>query len=71
MKKLIMPLLAGALALASATGALALDPIKLQIKWVTQSQFAGYYVAKAKGYYEAEGLDVVCRPDLAGRDRFL
>jgi NitT/TauT family transport system substrate-binding protein len=62
MKKLIMPLLAGAFALASATGAFALDPIKLQIKWVTQSQFAGYYVAKAKGFYEAEGLDVTIVP---------
>jgi NitT/TauT family transport system substrate-binding protein len=62
MNKLIMPMLAGALALTSATGALALDPIKLQIKWVTQSQFAGYYVAKAKGYYEAEGLDVTIVP---------
>ncbi len=62
MKKIIMPLLAGAFALAGATGAFALDPIKLQIKWVTQSQFAGYYVAKAKGFYEAEGLDVTILP---------
>ena len=30
----------------------------LQLKWVTQSQFAGYYAAKAKGYYKAAGLDV-------------
>jgi NitT/TauT family transport system substrate-binding protein len=29
---------------------------------VTQSQFAGYYVAKAKGFYEAEGLDVTIVP---------
>ncbi len=62
MKKLVIPMLAGAFALASATGALALDPIKLQIKWVTQSQFAGYYVAKAKGFYEQEGLDVTILP---------
>ncbi len=62
MKKLIMTLLAGAFALVGASGAQALDPIKLQIKWVTQSQFAGYYVAKAKGYYEAEGLDVTIVP---------
>ncbi len=30
----------------------------VQLKWVTQSQFAGYYAAKAKGYYKAAGLDV-------------
>ena len=30
----------------------------LQLKWVTQAQFAGYYAAKAKGYYTAAGLDV-------------
>ena len=30
----------------------------LQLKWVTQAQFAGYYAAKAKGYYDEEGLDV-------------
>ncbi len=35
-----------------------LDKITLQLKWVTQSQFAGYYAAKSKGYYKAFGLDV-------------
>ena len=28
------------------------------VKWVVQSQFAGYYAAKAKGYYKQVGLDV-------------
>jgi NitT/TauT family transport system substrate-binding protein len=32
--------------------------VTLQLKWVTQAQFAGYYVAKAKGYYDDENLDV-------------
>jgi NitT/TauT family transport system substrate-binding protein len=32
--------------------------VALQLKWVTQAQFAGYYAAKAKGYYDEEGLDV-------------
>lgn len=27
--------------------------------WTAQAQFAGYYVAKEKGFYKAEGLDVV------------
>ena len=35
-----------------------LKKVTIQLKWVTQSQFAGYYAAKAKGYYKAAGLDV-------------
>ncbi|WP_372663578.1 ABC transporter substrate-binding protein [Cohnella sp.] len=36
--------------------------VKLQLKWVPQAQFAGYFVAMDKGYYEAEGLDVEILP---------
>jgi len=32
--------------------------VTLQLKWVTQAQFAGYYAAKEKGYYDEEGLNV-------------
>ena len=32
--------------------------VTLQLKWVTQAQFAGYYAALDQGYYEDEGLDV-------------
>lgn len=32
--------------------------VKLQLQWVTQAQFAGYYAAVDKGYYEAQCLDV-------------
>jgi hypothetical protein len=32
------------------------------LKWVTHAQFAGYYVAKAKGYYKDAGLDVTINP---------
>ncbi|AEF84789.1 NMT1/THI5 domain protein [Treponema primitia ZAS-2] len=35
-----------------------LDEITIQLKWLPQAQFMGYYVAAAKGYYEAEGLKV-------------
>jgi NitT/TauT family transport system substrate-binding protein len=35
-----------------------LDKVTLQLKWVTQAQFAGYYAAKALGYYKQFGLDV-------------
>jgi NitT/TauT family transport system substrate-binding protein len=35
-----------------------LTKVTIQLKWVTQSQFAGYYAAKSKGFYKAVGLDV-------------
>ena len=44
-----------------ATGAWAED-VTLQLKWVTQAQFAGYFVAKDKGFYEKEGLNVTILP---------
>ena len=58
MKKLLMSVAALA---AFATSANA-EKVTLQLKWVTQSQFAGYYVAQEKGYYKAAGLDVVIKP---------
>ncbi|MBU3029808.1 ABC transporter substrate-binding protein [Paracoccus marinaquae] len=45
-----------------AGGAQAADELTLQLKWVTQAQFAGYYVAKDKGFYEEEDLDVTIKP---------
>ena len=36
--------------------------VTLQLKWVTQAQFAGYYVAKDKGFYKEAGLDVTIKP---------
>jgi NitT/TauT family transport system substrate-binding protein len=48
--------------LGLGTAAEAADKLTLQLKWVTQSQFAGYYVAKDKGFYEEEGLDVTIKP---------
>src|SRR6476620_2574433 len=36
----------------------AATKVTLQLKWVTQAQFAGYYAAAAKGYYKQAGLDV-------------
>jgi NitT/TauT family transport system substrate-binding protein len=35
-----------------------LTPVRLQLQWVAQSQFAGYYAALGEGYYEEEGLDL-------------
>jgi NitT/TauT family transport system substrate-binding protein len=38
------------------------DKATLQLKWVTQAQFAGYYAALDQGYYSAENLDLTIRP---------
>ena len=64
-----LPILAGAVVLAlSNVAAHAQDKLTLQLKWVTQAQFAGYYVAKEKGFYKDEKLDVTIKaggPDVA------
>lgn len=39
-----------------------LEKLTLQLKWLPQSQFMGYYVAAAKGYYEEEGIDIEILP---------
>ena len=36
-----------------------LESVTLQLKWLHQFQFAGYYAAKEKGFYTQEGLDVI------------
>jgi NitT/TauT family transport system substrate-binding protein len=41
----------------SSSGA-ALTKVKLQLQWTAQAQFAGYYAAKAEGFFKDEGLDV-------------
>ena len=40
----------------------AADDVTLQLKWVTQAQFAGYYVAQEKGFYDEEDLNVTIKP---------
>ncbi|MGP0088360.1 MAG: ABC transporter substrate-binding protein, partial [Xanthobacteraceae bacterium] len=52
---------AGLLALASIP-AHAGESVTVRLKWLHQAQFAGYYVAKDKGYYETAGLDVSIQP---------
>lgn len=46
------------LTLTPNQAAAELEPVTLQLKWHHQFQFAGYYAAKAKGYYAEAGLDV-------------
>ena len=51
------------LVLAALAGpALAADKVTVQLKWLPQAQFAGYYVAAAKGFYKDAGLDVTIKP---------
>ena len=57
----------GAAAALAATAGMAFgaghsNDVKLQLQWVTQAQFAGYYVALDKGFYEEEGLNVTIMP---------
>ncbi len=40
------------------TYSFGLEPVRLQLKWKHQFQFAGYYAALEKGYYREAGLDV-------------
>ncbi len=61
MKKLIATTIGLALSLA-ASSAFAADQLTLQLKWVADAQFAGYYVAKDKGFYDDANLDVTIKP---------
>ena len=69
MKKMMMAAalavgLGGSMAHADAHA----NDVTLQLQWVTQAQFAGYYVALDQGFYEEEGLNVTILsggPDIA------
>jgi len=61
MNRLLTTALAGVLALGTSV-AQAADDVSLQLKWVTQAQFAGYYVALDKGFYSDEDLNVTIKP---------
>jgi NitT/TauT family transport system substrate-binding protein len=60
--KFALAALATTVGIGLAPTAQAQDKFTVQMKWVPQAQFAGYYVAAAKGYYKAEGLDVTIKP---------
>jgi NitT/TauT family transport system substrate-binding protein len=67
MTKKILGLSLATLFALGVGGAHAQDKLTLQLKWVTQAQFAGYYVAKDKGFYKDVGLDVTVKaggPDI-------
>ena len=43
---------------AAATECTELTPVKLQLQWFIQAQFAGYFAAQDQGFYEDMCLDV-------------
>lgn len=51
--------LVAAPAIVSAQGK---EKVTFRLKWLPQAQFAGYYVAKAKGFYDAAGVDLTINP---------
>ncbi len=61
MNRLLTTALAGVMAVGASI-AQAADDVSLQLKWVTQAQFAGYYVALDKGFYSDEDLNVTIKP---------
>ena len=50
------------------SSASAMEKVTLQLKWVHQFQFAGYYAALQQGYYRDAGLDVSIVPATPGSD---
>ena len=62
MKRLLTSLAALVISATAGSVAQAADKLALQLQWVTQAQFAGYYVALDKGYYKDENLDVTIKP---------
>ncbi len=61
MRKLLLAAAAVSAMVASSGAALA-EKVTLQLKWVTQAQFAGYLVAQSKGFYKEAGLEVEIKP---------
>ena len=49
-------------ALTAALPAYAAEKVSVRLKWLAQAQFAGFYVGKAKGFYDQAGLDLTINP---------
>lgn len=62
MKSYLNAVFLAGLATVAVPSLAAAEAVTLQLKWVTQAQFAGYYVAKDKGFYEEEDLEVTILP---------
>lgn len=57
-----LAVLAIGLAGVASSAAADLKHASLRLKWLPQAQFIGYYVAKAKGWYEDKGIDLTINP---------
>ncbi len=55
-------LMTAAAALMMSSASAYAEAVTLQLKWVTQAQFAGYFVAQAQGFYKDAGLEVTIKP---------
>ncbi|NVM93091.1 NitT/TauT family transport system substrate-binding protein [Variovorax sp. SG517] len=58
----ILAAVATSMALLAGMPASAAEKVSLRLKWLAQAQFAGFYVAKAKGFYDQAGLDLTINP---------
>lgn len=58
----ILAAVASSMALLAGMPASAAEKVSLRLKWLAQAQFAGFYVAKAKGFYDQAGLDLTINP---------
>lgn len=61
---IVILVIIGALAvfLANTNKQNGLDDVTIRLKWLHQSQFAGYYVAEQEGFYKEEGINVKLVP---------
>lgn len=65
LRRVVFVVLVALLAVGVLPSAIAQEEmvdVRLQLKWVTQAQFAGYYAALKEGYYAEEGLNVTILP---------
>src|SRR4051812_47075419 len=62
MRRSWLSVILGTLIAGLSLPALAADAVSVRLKWFNQAQFAGFYVAKEKGFYQAAGLDVAVQP---------
>lgn len=62
MNKKLIQVIASSILAINASAVFAADNLTLQLKWVTQAQFAGYFVAKDKGFYKDANLNVTIKP---------